>query len=61
MEDTDAAKIGKETLQEQYNTVKKETKRSHVLQWGDLSFSSEAIGDFESGNDTIAKARKFWK
>ena len=46
MEDTDAADIKKETLQEQYNTVKKTTSKSPVLQWGELDFTSEPIADF---------------
>jgi legumain len=49
MEDADKAKMGSETLQQQYNTVKAETTRSHVLQWGEKDWTNEPIGDFESG------------
>jgi len=34
MEDTDKAKLDKETLKEQFTLVKKETKKSHVMEWG---------------------------
>ena len=63
MEDADKAKMGTETLQEQYNTVKKETSKSHVLQWGQTTWTSEPIGDFESGNINEEKEpeHKFWK
>jgi legumain len=57
MEDTDKAITGgdmdSETLEEQYNTVKTETTRSPVLKFGDFSFMSEAIGDFE-GTDNVS-------
>jgi len=46
MEDSDKATMGQETLQSQFDTVKKETTKSHAMQWGDVSFTSEPIGDF---------------
>jgi legumain len=51
--------MGTETLEDQYNTVKTETTKSHVLQFGDLTFTSEPIGNFESGNDST-NTPKFW-
>ena len=55
MEDTDAAiaagKMDTETLTEQFNTVQTETTRSPVLKFGDFSFMSEAIGEFEGTYD----------
>lgn len=64
MEDTDAQmKSGHmftETLQEQYKLVKKETTLSHSLQWGDLSFTSEPIGDFQSTGDAVSSKLNFW-
>jgi legumain len=48
MEDTDAANISKETLQQQFVTVQKETAKSHVLQWGQTTFTSETIDQFEA-------------
>jgi len=52
MEDADKAKMGVETLEQQFQLVKKETTKSHVLQWGQTNISSEVIGEFESGNYT---------
>lgn len=60
MEDSDKAKMGSETLLTQYNTVKKETSRSHVLQWGELDWDTEPIGDFQSGLIDSIKKKDFW-
>lgn len=51
LEDADKANMNIETLQDQYKTVQAETTKSHVLQWGQLTFTDEPIGNFESGND----------
>lgn len=51
MEDTDKAKVGVETLNDQYSIVRKETAQSHVLQWGQLSIAVEPLADFQSGAD----------
>merc|ERR1711907_250784 len=45
MEDTDAADINMESLQDQYSNVKQLTTKSPVLQWGELDFTNEAIAD----------------
>jgi len=58
MEDTDSADITKETLQEQYTSVKKSTTKSPVLQWGELDFTTEPIADFQSNQD--ATKATFW-
>jgi hypothetical protein len=59
MEDTDQAidmeKLGIETLQTQYNLVREETNKSHVLQWGDLSITEQPIGEFQAGEYTTKK------
>ena len=59
MEDLDAAmknkQLGVETLDTQYSTVKTETTKSHVLQWGDVKITSEVIGEFEAGNYSAPK------
>jgi legumain len=60
MEDADKANMRKETLQEQYETVKTETTKSHVLQWGEVDWTTEPIGMFESIVDAPAK-KSFWK
>lgn len=46
MEDADKGNMG-ETLLEQYNAVRDLTTKSPVLQWGDMSFESDSIGEFE--------------
>ena len=62
MEDSDKAVMNDETLQTQFDTVQKETTRSHVLQWGQKTFTSEPIGDFQSGEvDMKVKEAFNWK
>jgi legumain len=61
MEDSDKANMSTETLQDQYETVKTQTAKSHVLQWGQLSLTEEPIGDFEAANVDSSKPHKFWK
>jgi len=47
MEDSDAHDIQKETLQVQYLRVKSITTESHVMQYGDVSLTSESVGTFQ--------------
>lgn len=54
MEDTEANNVSVETLQEQFDTVLKETTASPVMKFGDFSFMSEPIGDFEGTVDGSA-------
>lgn len=60
MEDLDKAvskkKLGVETLDTQFETVKHQTNKSHVLQWGDLSITNEFIGEFEAGDYKPSKS-----
>jgi len=51
MEDTDAHDACSETLEDQFETVLKGTAKSHVMEYGDLSFKSEPIGNFEGTCD----------
>jgi len=44
--------MGTETLQTQYETVRSETNKSHVLQWGQKTIAQEVVGEFEAGNYT---------
>jgi legumain len=46
LEDFDMETGNSEALEKQYGIVKAETKRSHVSQFGDLSFTSEPVSDF---------------
>jgi legumain len=45
----------KESLQDQYNKVKTETTKSHVMQYGNISWTSEPIGNY-MGDTTQAVA-----
>jgi legumain len=54
MENADS--VGKdETLEEQFNIVKKLTNLSHVMQYGDQTYTSEPIGNY-LGDTTAVKA-----
>ena len=46
MEDTDAHDMTGETLAAQFAAVQAKTTKSHVMQYGDLSFGSEAASNF---------------
>jgi len=52
MENDDVSDKSKETLQQQFDTVKKETDKSHVMNFGTKTFMNEVIGEFE-GNVNI--------
>merc|ERR1712187_925068 len=41
MEDSDIADLTSETMDAQFNTVHTKTSKSEVMQWGDLSFTSD--------------------
>jgi legumain len=48
MEDSDKASMGSETIEMQFDSVQKSTNKSHVLEWGDKTFTGEDIGEFQS-------------
>ena len=52
MEDTEANDVSIETLKEQFDTVVEKTDRSPVMKFGDFTFMSEAIGDFEGTTES---------
>jgi len=54
MEDSDKKNIEKETLEQQYNVVKKETNTSTVCQFGDMSIGKMKVGDFQGPKETIS-------
>merc|ERR1719230_1765464 len=61
MEDSDKAQMGTETLAMQFNTVQRETNKSHVLEWGDKSFTGEDIGEFQANSvEEIASKKSKW-
>jgi legumain len=49
MEDSDAEDIRSETLQQQFNIVKKETNTSHVQEYGDMGIAKEPVANFQGG------------
>ncbi|EAR87482.1 peptidase C13 family protein (macronuclear) [Tetrahymena thermophila SB210] len=56
LEDTDAhTDLSNYSLQEQFVVVKNLTTESQVMQWGDLEFTSEPVGDYLSGSTTPSK------
>lgn len=56
MEDTDKVDPTAETLQQQWSVVKQLTAQSEVHQYGDLSLTSEPIGNFVGNNKRPASA-----
>jgi hypothetical protein len=46
MQDSETAGF-KQTLEDQFRVVQKQTDKSHVMQYGDTSWTAEPIGDFE--------------
>merc|ERR1712232_184183 len=62
MEDSDATDITQETLDAQYNVVKTKTDKSKVMQWGDVSFTSDKVSEFQgdkasASNQQASQAR----
>lgn len=47
LQNAGSASMNSETLEQQFQKVKTETTKSHVSRYGDTSFTSEPIGDFE--------------
>merc|ERR1712041_16617 len=52
LEDSDKEDIEKETLEDQYKIVKKETNTSMVMQFGDMDISKLPVGDFQGPKPT---------
>lgn len=58
LEDTDKGNYD-QSLNEQFQAIKSLTTKSNVLQWGDLSFSSERIGNFLTGSRFSRNSLRF--
>merc|ERR1712157_133857 len=56
MEDSDAMDITAETLAEQSQTVTTKTSKSKVMQWGDLSFQSDKVSEYQGADTAFASA-----
>jgi len=57
MEDSDMADLTKETLQEQFVLVKKETNTSVCCDYGTMSFNTETLSQFQAGPKHTANVR----
>jgi len=57
LEDSDKENIEKETLEQQYKIVKKETNTSMVCQFGDMDISKLPVGTFQGPTPSITLPR----
>jgi legumain len=46
LENTEESDIFSLTLTQQFQVIKQKTTESHVLQWGDLSFSADKVSEY---------------
>ena len=60
MEDTDKGEQKTETLDEQFDIVKQRVPRSHVMRYGDMSYTTDVIGEYV-GYPASAPAQKVEK
>lgn len=51
MEDTEAKNVHTESLSSQFDVILKETAQSHVMKYGQETFTKEPIGNFQGSND----------
>merc|ERR1712224_787684 len=58
MEDADAVDTTKESLEENFQTVKTATTRSQVMQWGETGFTSDKMSEFIGNLDPSLGASK---
>merc|ERR1712076_306491 len=56
MEDSDAVDITAESLAEQATTVTTKTSKSKVMQWGDLTFQSDKVSDYQGAETAFTSA-----
>jgi len=60
MEDSDKEELTTETLETQFEIVRKETNLSHVIQFGDLSIAKEPVANFQ-GEPSSQHRRHKWR
>merc|ERR1711988_1745826 len=56
MEDSDAMDITSETLAAQATTVTTKTSKSKVMQWGDLTFQSDKVSDYQGDQGSASNS-----
>ena len=54
LENTESIDVNAVNLTQQFEVIQKLTTKSHVMQWGDLSFQSDVIGDY------VANSKKYF-
>merc|ERR1719223_580594 len=54
MEDADAVDTTKESLDENFQTVKTKTTRSAVMQWGDTTYTDDKMSEFIGNLDLLS-------
>jgi len=52
LEDSDKENLHTETLEKQFELVKKKTDKSHVMKYGTLNITGEPVADFQGEDDT---------
>lgn len=48
LENTESINVNSVSLNDQFEVIKNLTTKSHVMQWGDMSFSDDVIGEYVS-------------
>jgi len=56
MEDSDVEDLTSETLQQQSDEVTTATSKSKVMQWGDLSFQSDKVSEFQGDKASVGNS-----
>merc|ERR1712224_1192554 len=56
MEDSDVKDLTSETLQDQADIVTTKTDKSQVMQWGDLSFQTDKVSEFQGDAATLGNS-----
>lgn len=59
MEDSDANDLCSETLDTQFEAVLAKTTKSHVMKFGDMTFTSEVVGNFQGVCDAKTTLSNF--
>jgi hypothetical protein len=61
MEDSDAEDITSESLADQFGVIKKTTDKSAVMQWGDVSFQTDTVSEFQGDKATAGNRMEYKK
>merc|ERR1739848_237789 len=56
MEYSDVEDLTSESLNDQFGIVKTNTDKSKVMQWGDLSFQSDKVSEFQGDSASLGNA-----